>query len=605
MTSSFTVGGYARPLIASVQLRVSLLVLFAILGPASATFAQKISVKVATPNQGAQETVDLDVVIDGTGFGLGAQAKFVLSGTDNPDGIRVKNTRVVSNTQLVATIDIDATASLALFDIKVAVSGRSGKGTDLFQVVEKGGRVACVVEPLDTSRFQLVGTLNGLVNGQPRYRTALGVALVARRTTLSYGVGTRDVIVVAAGTNADTGGKVEVFFLDPVSGALLDGTALVPGGPVQPHVTISTTSIASGFAPQHLAVGDVNQDGLPDFAASQHNGGSDVGLAVATRSPAGVINYTLAPIPRPAQYGRFGLALAMGDLDNDGFDELVVAKGNYGTGKRVEHPKLLVYSAQSGVASLRQTVAAPESQTNANFGYGGHLAVGDVSGDGIADVIVASQNWTVSGLTTAGGVFVHRGTGTDPLLVQASAWILLAPSPHSGDEFGAHVATGNLDGDPDGQSDVLALDYWTGPETTGEVFAGPILSSASPSTSGLQLTLRPGLSRGWATRGAAVGDLNGDGLADIVVGAPNTPDDGSCNSIGTTYVYLAQGNAASGTTGWTRFTIQPPIVDPNFGGFGWSTATVPGSALVFIGEHGRDLGGVTMAGQVYVYRLAP
>ena len=391
------------------------LILFAVLTLAAPAAAQKVSVKSATPNTGAQETVDLDVVIGGSGFGPGAEARFVLSGTDNPDGIRVKHTTFVNNSQLIATVDIDATASLALFDIKVAVSGRSGKGTDLFRVVEKGGRVACLVEPLDTSRFQLVGTLNQLENGQPRYKTALGVALAARRTTLTYGVGTREVIVVAAGTNADTGGKIEVFFVDPASGALLDGTVLVAGGPVQPHITINTTSIASAFAPQQLAVGDVNQDGLPDFAASQHNGGSDVGLAVATRSPAGVLSYTLAAIPRPAQYGRFGLALAMGDLDNNGFDELVVAKGGSGTGKKVEHPKLLVYSAPSGVASLRQTVAAPESQTNTNFGYPGHLAVGDVSGDGIADVIVASQNWTVSGLATAGGVFVHRGTGTDPL----------------------------------------------------------------------------------------------------------------------------------------------------------------------------------------------
>ena len=67
----------------------------------------------------------------------------MLSGTDNPDGIRVKHTTFVNSSQLIATVDIDAAASLALFDIKVAVSGRSGKGTDLFRVVEKGGRVAC------------------------------------------------------------------------------------------------------------------------------------------------------------------------------------------------------------------------------------------------------------------------------------------------------------------------------------------------------------------------------------------------------------------------------------------------------------------------------
>ena len=389
------------------------------------------------------------------------------------------------------------------------------------------------------------------------------------------------------------------------TGALLDGTVLVAGGPVQPHITVNTTSIASSFAPHQLAVGDVNQDGLPDFAASQHNGGSDVGLAVATRSPAGVLSYTLAAIPRPAEYGRFGLALAMGDLDNNGFDELVVAKGGSGTGKKIEHPKLLVYSAPSGVASLRQTVAAPESQTNTNFGYAGHLAVGDVSGDGIADVVVASQNWTVSGLAAAGGVFVHRGTGTDPTVPAGRRIDSDRPLTTLRRRVRRTRGDGKSRRRPTGQSDVLTLDYWTGPETTGEVFAGPIATSAAPSTPGLQLTLRPGLSRGWATRGAAVGDLNGDGLADIVVGAPNTPDDASCNSIGITYVFVAEGTIASGTTGWTRFTIQPPTVDPNFGGFGWSTATTPGSPLIFVGEHGRDIGGVTMAGQVYIYRVVP
>jgi len=99
--------------------------------------AQKITVKSATPNNGAQGTVDLDVVIGGNGFGQGSKAEFFLSGTQNPDGIHVKNTRFVSSSQLVATIDIADAASLALFDIKVSINGRSGKGTDLFQVVQK------------------------------------------------------------------------------------------------------------------------------------------------------------------------------------------------------------------------------------------------------------------------------------------------------------------------------------------------------------------------------------------------------------------------------------------------------------------------------------
>ena len=118
---------------------LSIVVASAVLAVAAPAVAQKISVKSATPASGEQGSVGLDVVVAGSGFGPGAQARFVLSGSDNPDGVAVRSTRFVSASQLVATLDIADTASLASFDIKVTLSGRTGKGTDLFQVVQKGG----------------------------------------------------------------------------------------------------------------------------------------------------------------------------------------------------------------------------------------------------------------------------------------------------------------------------------------------------------------------------------------------------------------------------------------------------------------------------------
>jgi hypothetical protein len=102
-----------------------------------------------------------------------------------------------------------------------------------------------------------------------------------------------------------------------------------------------------------------------------------------------------------------------------------------------------------------------------------------------------------------------------------------------------------------------------------------------------------------------VADVSGDGLADVAVGAPNTPDNATCNSMGTAYVFIAQGSVTTGVTGWQRHTIQAPSVDPDFAAFGWSTAAVPGSSLIFIGEHGRNVGATSFAGQVYVYRVLP
>jgi hypothetical protein len=113
------------------------LVLAAVLVAHTAT-AQNIQVTAANPNTGAQGTTALLVKISGKNFAPGARADFFLSGTTNPAGITVHGTQWISASEVDATIDIADTASLALFDIRVAnTNGRSGKGSDLFQVVQK------------------------------------------------------------------------------------------------------------------------------------------------------------------------------------------------------------------------------------------------------------------------------------------------------------------------------------------------------------------------------------------------------------------------------------------------------------------------------------
>lgn len=113
----------------------------------TAARAQNVSVTAANPNTGAQGTTALIVKISGKNFAPGAKTDFFLSGTNNPDGIVVHGTQWISATEVDAIVDIADTASLALFDIKVTnTSGRSGKGSDLFQVIQK--KVACVAAPI-------------------------------------------------------------------------------------------------------------------------------------------------------------------------------------------------------------------------------------------------------------------------------------------------------------------------------------------------------------------------------------------------------------------------------------------------------------------------
>ena len=101
--------------------------------------AQPVTVSQVDPPVGEQETAGLIVRITGKNFAPGARADFFKAKTSDPGGVAVRQTRFVSATELEATLDIAADAALSYFDVRVTnLSGRSGKGSDLFQVVQKG-----------------------------------------------------------------------------------------------------------------------------------------------------------------------------------------------------------------------------------------------------------------------------------------------------------------------------------------------------------------------------------------------------------------------------------------------------------------------------------
>ncbi len=108
--------------------------------------AAQIQVNSADPNTAPQATVNLNVIVKGKGFKKGAVAKWQVTGTEDPGGVTVNSTTFVSATELVANIDVAETAVISLYDITVRNSdGRTGKGTELFSVTQKGNgqQAAC------------------------------------------------------------------------------------------------------------------------------------------------------------------------------------------------------------------------------------------------------------------------------------------------------------------------------------------------------------------------------------------------------------------------------------------------------------------------------
>jgi hypothetical protein len=545
---------------------------------AGAASAQNVSVAAASPNSGQQGTLSLLVKISGKNFAPGAQTDFFLSGTTNPDGIVVHGTQWVSSTEVDATVDIADTASLALFDIKVSnTNGRSGKGSDLFQVIQKAQQQAggCVLEPLDP-RLGLSQDFNpgGIAFG------ALGPSsLVGRATVSAAGGPASTVLVVALGTNSSQS-RLELFFVDPISGALLDGQPLCVGCDAQPHATLT---VPAGGGAKFTAVGNLNADGAPDFVAAEANAAN---LFVSSVSSTGVMTWSVKPVPTPAGSSTFGWDVAMGDVNGDGIDEIALSQVPSGNGKSAQRGAVYLYRYSAGVVSLLDTISeasvSPAVGSSEDFGYS--VALGDVTGDARADVIVGVPQRTVNGHSGAGAVFVFESTSTG---VSRTAKVLVS-SVATVTWFGSQVVAGHVQGSK--PADVIAATRWGTSSTGGEVFPSPV---ANGQVGSLRFTPRSGLDTGWATKKFAVGDVNGDGLGDVIIGAPNAGNSGQCNSPGMAYLFLSASDGAGHVSGWTRIDWQ----GSQPGRFGWSVGAADGAPFVVVGQTDTD--------DAFLYRVFP
>ena len=97
--------------------------------------AAQIQVDSTNPPAAPQGTVNLNVVISGSGFESGATAQWLVSGTSSSGGVTVNSTSFNNSSQLTANITIADNAVVGGYDVLVTNSnGRTGKGTDRFTV---------------------------------------------------------------------------------------------------------------------------------------------------------------------------------------------------------------------------------------------------------------------------------------------------------------------------------------------------------------------------------------------------------------------------------------------------------------------------------------
>jgi len=299
--------------------------------------------------------------------------------------------------------------------------------------------------------------------------------------------------------------------------------------------------------------GDVNGDGYSDVVVGAYrydNGHDDEGRAfVYLGSASGLGTSPVWSTESDQASAFFGWPVAAaGDVNGDGYSDVIVGAYLYDNVETDEGRAYVFLGSDTGLATS-PAWTAESNQEGARFGFPVATA-GDVNGDGYADVIVGAYLFE-NGETDEGRAYVYLGSASG--LATTPAWT--AEGNQIGADFGSAIATaGDVNGD--GYSDVIVgAERHDNVETDeGRVYA--YLGSASGLASTAAWTVESNQATALlGSSVAAAGDVNGDGYSDVIVGAPFY--DNVQGDEGRAYVYLGSTSGLATTPSWTGESNQP------------------------------------------------
>jgi hypothetical protein len=376
---------------------------------------------------------------------------------------------------------------------------------------------------------------------------------------------------------------------------------------------------ASDQAGKHVAgAGDVDDDGYADILVGAPN------LDISATNEGGIYLYlggdlgtvsdvhlydAHAVLSGEAGGDRVGEAATdAGDIDGDGLSDLLIgASGNDDAGTSAGKAYLVYGDSVGGDLVL----------SDADFGWTGEAAgdvagasvaaLGDVDGDGTDDLLVGAWG-SDDAASNAGKAYILLGGSlpADGAPLSSASITLLG---EGADDFAAYSAAGPGDVDGDGLGDILLGAYGDAPAGSRSGRSYLVYASTLSGAATLDLGSADHRFSGEAgsdlsgIRVAGAGDVDNDGLADLMVAAPANDSAGS--NSGKVYLILADNIPATRNLGLASvdysFTGEAIGDQAGYGIAGVGDVDGDGFGDMLIGSWGDNTGGLD-AGKAYLMR---
>ena len=372
------------------------------------------------------------------------------------------------------------------------------------------------------------------------------------------------------------------------------------------------------------SVGDVNGDGIDDFAigasSAGHDGRYDSGSTYIIYGKASGLdaNIDLSTLERSAGFRIYGdeydfsgrSVSGVGDVNGDGYDDIII-------GAAEEHPHGATYVVFGKSENFAGNIDLSTLTVNDGIRIAGErgvylsgisVASGDVNGDDVNDIIIGASGPGRRGEGDAkGSTYVVFGKG-EGFTGNIDLGQIVRDEDEDNDGFrldgeaaqdssGYSVASGDFDGD--GMDDIIIGARQADPSDVSDSGATYVVFGKDSSFDGaidISSIVDLGGTVGLRINGeaandqsgysvASAGDINGDGKDDIIIGAPFADPNGNSHSdSGSSYVVFGKDRSTNGT-------IELSAIARGEGGFridGGSAGDQSGTSVSSAGDFNND-----------------